>query len=291
MSDTLPTNDQPVSQELEASAKILTLPVGVFVFSVQGGATAISAEELAVPALQLGLAPMKSAGTVEFLAGAGTLDRWLTRSSDTFIARISGGSAALLLTSVRLPGSSPLTINVQRIDVKRQPVTSELQGGPAATDSAGGVLPTQILAHIENFGDVYFNDGWVGFSGQKLRMEAFAILSVGQLGPDSLEYRGVAADGFQTPWLSNQVLCGSRGRGMPLTGFAIRLKPHIAGRFDCTYSGKFGSGATFGPFKDGELCCSNLPGDPLEAMELWVAERVVTEPGAPGREVQYSDAP
>ncbi|MGA2216095.1 MAG: glycosyltransferase, partial [Bryobacteraceae bacterium] len=211
MSDTLATNDQPVSQELEASAKILTLPVGVFVFSIQGGATAISTEELAVPALQLGLAPMKSAGTVEFLAGAGTLDRWLTRNSDTFIVRISGGSAALLLTSVRLPGSSPLTINVQRIDVERQPVSSELQGGAAATDSARGLLPTQILAHVENFGDIYFNDGWVGFSGQKLRIEAFAILSVGQLGSDSVEYRGVAADGFQTPWLSNQVLCGSRG--------------------------------------------------------------------------------
>ena len=78
MTATEPTNNSPVSQELEASAKVLTLPVGVFAFTVQGGVSAISSEEVAVPALQLGVAPMKSRGTVEFLAGADTLDRWLT---------------------------------------------------------------------------------------------------------------------------------------------------------------------------------------------------------------------
>lgn len=290
MSDSSTTNDAPVPQELEASVKVLTLPDGVFSFTVQGGASSISGQELAVPALQLGLAPKQSPGTVEFLAGAGTLDRWLTRASDTFIVRISGGSAALLLTSVRLPGSPELTINIQRIDVEPAPFTSDRQGSEATSDGAQGVLPAQILAHIENFGDIYFNDGWVGFIGQKLRIEAFAILSVGPLGPDSIEYRGVAADGFQTPWLSDQVLCGSRGRGMPLTGYAIRLKPDIAGRYDCAYSGKFVSGRTLGPFKDAELCCSNEPGDPLEAMELRITERVVTEPKTPGQEIQYSDA-
>jgi GT2 family glycosyltransferase/glycosyltransferase involved in cell wall biosynthesis len=290
MSDSATTNDPSVSQELEATVKVLTLPVGVFSFTVQGGAAAISGEELAVPALQLGLAPMQSEGTVEFLAGAGTLDRWLTRSSDTFIVRIYGGSVALLLTSVRLPGSPALTINVQRIDVEPEPATSELPGSQAATDGAHGVLPAQILAHIENFGDIYFNRGWVGFIGQKLRIEAFAILSVGPLGPDSIEYRGVVADGFETPWLSDQLLCGSRGRGMPLTGYAIRLKPDIAGRYDCAYFGKFVSGRTLGPFTAGDICCSSEPGDPLEAMEVRVTERVATKSHAPGQEIQYSDA-
>ncbi len=289
MSDTSPTNDPPVSQELEASAKILTLPVGVFAFTVQGGASTISTEELAVPALQLGVAPMKSRGNVEFLVGAATLDRWLARSSDTIIVRISGDSVSLLLTSVRSPGSSVLTINVQRIDTEPRPVAPELEGSQAATDGAPGVLQAQILAHVENFGDIYFNDGWAGFIGQKLCIEAFAIVSIGRLEPDLIEYCGVTADGFQTPWLSNQILCGSRGRGMPLMGFAIRLKPEIAGRYECAYAGKFVSGATLGPFKDGDLCCSNVLGDRLEGIELRVTERFVSEAGVPGQEIQYSD--
>jgi hypothetical protein len=289
MSDTSPTNDAPVSQELEASAKILTLPVGVFAFTVQGGASAISTEELAVPALQLGVAPMKSRGKVEFLVGAATLDRWLARSSDTIIVRISGDSVSLMLTSVRSPGSAVLTINVQRIDTEPRPVTPELQGSEVATDGAPGVHQAQILAHVENFGDIYFNDGWAGFIGQKLCIEAFAIVSIGRLEPDLIEYCGVTADGFQTPWLSNQILCGSRGRGMPLMGFGIRLKPEIAGRYDCTYSGKFVSGNALGPFKDGDLCYSNVPGDRLEGIELRVTERLVAEGGAPGQEIQYSN--
>jgi GT2 family glycosyltransferase/glycosyltransferase involved in cell wall biosynthesis len=285
MSDTSPASDSPVSQELEATAKVLTLPVGVYAFTVQGGAPMISSQELALPAMQLGLAPMQSPGLVEFLAGAGTLDRWLTRDTDTFIVRISGDSVALLLTSVRLPSSPALTINVQRIDTEPQPIASDAE----AINGKHGVLPTQILAHIENFGDIYFNDGRAGFAGQRLRMEAFAILSVGQLEPGLIEYCGVMADGYQTPWLSNQILCGSRGRGMPLTGYAIRLKREISDRYDCTYTGKFLSGYTFGPFKNGDLCSSSVPGDPLEAIELRIAERSPSEPMAPGQEIEHSD--
>jgi GT2 family glycosyltransferase/glycosyltransferase involved in cell wall biosynthesis len=277
-------NDSAVSQELEASAKILTLPVGVYSFSVQGGAQVISSDGLALPALQLGLAPMKSSGTVEFLAGAGTWDRWLTSASDTFIVRISGANVALLLTSVRLPTSSVLTINVQKIDTPPEPSEQSSQAAAGAL----GISPVQVMAHIENFGDIYFNDGRVGFSGQKLRIEAFAILSVSQLAPDLIEYCGVMADGYQTPWLSNQVLCGSRGRGMGLLGFAIRLKPQISGRYDCRYTGKFVSGTSVGSLKDGELCRSPVPDDPLEAIDIEIVERSASQPNAPGQGDAFS---
>ena len=275
-------SDSAVTQEIEATAKILTLPVGVYAFSVQGGASTMSFEELAVPALLLGIAPMRSEGAAEFLAGAGTWDRWLTRASDTFIVRISGGSVALLLTSVRLPTSGVLNINVQRIDA-RPDITGQ-DNQPAASGEQS-VLPVQILAHIENFGDIYFSDGRIGFSGQKLRIEAFAILSVGRLEPDLIEYSGVMGDGYQTPWLSNQVLCGSRGRGIGLTGFAIRMKPLIAARYACSYAGRFVSGATVGPLTNGELCRSSVPEDALESIELQVTERSLSQSSAPGQEM------
>jgi hypothetical protein len=222
---------------------------------------------------------VKSRGTVEFLAGADTLDRWLTRSSDTIIVRISKDSVALLLTSVRLPTSSVLTVNVQRIDT---------EPNSAAPVLSSGVLHPHILAHIENFGDIYFNDGRAGFSGQNLWIEAFAITSLGDFDPGSIEYCGVTVDRFQTPWLSNQILCGSRGRGIPLIGYAIRLKPDLAALYDCTYFGRFAAGGTLGPFKNGELCRSNVPGDPLEGIELLVAERLVSQPETALQEVQHS---
>lgn len=286
-----PTTDRPVSQELAASVQLLTLPVGTYSFTVQGGAsTSIAAEELAVPALQVALAPMKSPGTVEFLAGAATLDRWLARGSDMIIVRILGGSASLLLTSVRSSGSSVLEVDVRRLEAEPRFVGPELVAGQAAAPGASGALQAEILAHIQNFGDIRFLDGWAGCLGQKLWIEAFAVTSVGQLTLDSIEYCGATADGFQTPWLSNQVLCGSRGRGMPLVGYAIRLKPEIAESYDCTYSGKFVSGTTVGPCKDGRLCRSDVPGDPLEGIELHVTERRISEPPTTAQEIQYSNA-
>ncbi len=260
MSDT-----KPVPEELEASAKLLTLPVGVYAFGIQEGASAAPAEELAVPALQVGPAPMLSPGTVEFLASSGTFDRWLARGSDSIMVRISGGSVSLLLTSLHSPSSAALAINVRRLD------TPELPAGEAGA----GVLEPHILAHIRNFGDIRFDGGWAGFMGENLWIEAFAILSAGPLGPDAMEYRGITANGFETPWLSNQILCGSRGRGLPIMGFAIRLKPDVAERYDCAYTGKFVSGSTVGPLKDGELCCSEVEGDPLDGIALCVTARSV----------------
>ncbi len=76
---------------------------------------------------------------------------------------------------------------------------------------------------------------------------------------------------------------------MPLTGYAIRLKPDIADRYDCSYSGKFVSGSTLGPFRNGDLCRSDVAGDSLEGIELRVTERLVSESRTPGHEIEYSD--
>jgi hypothetical protein len=109
--------------------------------------------------------------------------------------------------------------------------------------------------------------------GQQVWIEAFAIHSVGSITADLIEYRGLTAEGVQTPWLSSQILCGSRGRGMPLVGFAVRLKPEIADRYDCIYRGRFAAAGLSEPLNTGDLCSSSVPGDPLEAFELRIVER------------------
>jgi hypothetical protein len=285
------TSQEIVSSPLAASVQVLTLPVGTYVFTVQaGGATTKPGEEPALAALQVGLAPVKSPGTVEFLANARALDRWLARSGDMIIAKISGGSVALLLTSLRSPGSPALAIDVRPLEAQPRPFAPDMQAGQAADGGAPAVLPVRIVAHIQNVGDIYFDEGWAGCIGEKLWIEAFAVMQVGELAPDSIEYCGVTADGFQIPWQSNQTLCGSRGRGTPILGFAIRLNPDLAEHYECSYTGKFVSGSVCGPFQNGDLCHSDAPGDPLWGIELRVQRRNVPEAGHPSSEIQDSRA-
>ncbi len=284
MDSTSATNNSTVSDQLSASVQLLTLPAGIYTFTVKdGGPTATSLAGLTLPALQLGLAPMQSPGEIEFLAREGTSDRWLARSSDIIIAKIYGNSASLMLTSVRLPNNPPLAIDVRRLGAETFPLSPET----AIAESSGG-LPTQIIAHIQNLGDIPFTDGLAGCIAGRLWIEAFAVLSVGQLAPAQIEYCGITADGFQTPWLGNQVLCGSRGRGIPMMGFAIRLKTEIAEQYDCAYTGKFVSGSILGPFKNGDLCCSDVPSDPLWGIELRVTPRGPSEVMKPSPQIEHS---
>jgi GT2 family glycosyltransferase/glycosyltransferase involved in cell wall biosynthesis len=284
MDPTPTTTNQNASDELAASVQILTLPAGTYTFTVKaGGPAGTVTDGLTMPALQVGLAPKQAAGDVEFLAREGTSDRWLARSSDMIVAKIFSEAASLMLTSVRLPNSPALAIDVRRLG--DEPFPASLETAPA--EAADG-LPTRIIAHIQNLGDIPFSDGLVGCIGGGLWIEAFSIVSVGQLAPDSVEYCAVTADGFQTPWLANQALCGSRGRGTPIVGFAIRLKPEIAAQYDCVYTGKFVSGNAIGPFRNGDLCSSDAPGDPLWGIELRVTPRAVSESKGPHPETQYS---
>jgi GT2 family glycosyltransferase/glycosyltransferase involved in cell wall biosynthesis len=264
MDPTPSTDTASVSEELSASVQLLTLPAGTYTFTVQGGGgTGNLRDKLVVPALQVGLAPMQSAGEVAFVTREGTSDRWLARRTDMIIAKVYGESASLMLTSVRLPGSPALAIDVRRLGDESVFEKSEIAAGETS-----GELPANVIAHIQNLGDIPFADGLVGCIGGSLWIEAFAIVSCGPVGPDLIEYRGITGDGFQTPWLGNQMLCGSRGRRIPMLAYAIRLKPEVADQYDCTYTGKFLSGSTLGPFKNGELCRSEVPDDPLWGFEL-----------------------
>lgn len=271
-----PTNLPQSADELTTSLQFVPLPEGVYTFNLRGGATnTTSTEELALPAVQVGVAPAQSDATVEFVSRATTNDRWLARSRDMIIARISGGGASLMLTSVRKPFSPVLAVDVRRLESDL--LSTDPEGQPVDTGvETRSVHPAKIVAHIQRIGDVPFNDGWAGCVGDRLWIEAFAIRSIGKITPDLIEYCGVTSDGFQTPWLGNRVLCGSRGRATPIIGYAIRLKPEAAKNYDCVYSGQFVSGRVLGPFKNGDLCCSDLPRDPLWGIELHAVEHFDT---------------
>jgi hypothetical protein len=240
---------------------MLTLPAGVYAFSIQSGAQSGGyRDEMTMPALHIGLAPVEPLAQVDFFAARGTLDRWLAFSDDRVFARISGDRAGVLLTSLRRPQDPALAIDVRRIDV------------PLATNP-DGMASIQVMAHVRQLGDLFFPAESVGPLGAELWIEAFVVTGIDSGSPSLLEYRGITSDGFETPWLTDSVLCGSRGRGTPLLGFAVRPRVAFARTRVCTYWGHFSSGRRIGPLSDGSLCRSDLPDDPLEGIELRVTTR------------------
>jgi GT2 family glycosyltransferase/glycosyltransferase involved in cell wall biosynthesis len=284
-----PESHEPVDRELTSSVQVLTLPEGIYSVCIAGGAPPRgSSAELAVPALQVGLAPVRSSGRVEFLTGVSALDRWLAYDTDRIVIKIVGGDAALFLTSVRLPDSPVLAVDIKRMNAQIGAPANWPDDSQAEIERAPAAPRVQLLTHIRNVGDLQFTDGWAGWPGQQLWIEAFAVSSLGPLPADAIEYRGIIANGLQTPWLSNEVICGSRGAGMPMLGFAVRLKPEYDESYDVEYSGRFLSGALIGPLTGGVPCCSNLPGDALEAIEVRVTVRQIQQVLAQISEPQYS---
>ena len=264
------------AEEIAASVQVLTLPVGIYAFTVQRGATTPPGQ-LALPALQVAPAPMRSAGSIEFLSGPATLDRWLTATGDVLTAKVSSAPVAVIMTSLRAPGSDVLSIDIRRLDA---PVTAEEPASDDAEDAeeeAGAAPPTSnggpriaTRVHLPYIGELEFPQGWAGRPQDNLWIEGFAAMPATPDDPDLIEYCGLDEAGETTDWLSSGQLCGKRGAGVPLVAFAARVKGAAAASYRCHYSGQFLSGSVVGPFNDGRLCRSEAAEDPLVALELRV---------------------
>ena len=131
-----------------------------------------------------------------------------------------------------------------------------------------------ITLHIARHGDRSFPaQGWVGNVGRRIQIEAFSISPRGKYSPDELEYKAFGPQGRETQWTTNGKLCGTRGRGLPLTGFAEKPLPHVRDRFDVIYRGAFFDSGITEPCRNGEPCRPARVDDVLEAINLRVVER------------------
>ncbi len=139
-----------------------------------------------------------------------------------------------------------------------------------ATTDANLPLSVQIGAHVRTRGDMIFADvPWAGRIAPGLWIESFSVRPLQQFGAADIEYKGLTGSGFETPWVSDDQPCGTKGMGVPLVGFALRLKASPASSaYDCEYSGYFQSGLTVGPLKNGAPCRSTVANDPLEGIQI-----------------------
>ena len=295
---------QAVQEEgLSASVQVLPLPAGLYLFSVTA-ANPLSAKAtglLSLPAVHVGLGPGVRADQVEFVAGPSTNGAWLFAQGDLLVTKINGTGATLVMTSLRAPGGEVLSIKVERLEARTAPPPASLPASapvvaapparkappkrpakasraPVANAAAtDGPLPLQIGAHIRSRGDMDFIDvPWAGRVAPGLWIESFSVRPLQGFTAQNIEYKGLTGSGFETPWLSDDKMCGTKGMAVPLVGFAVRLKPSAAtAAYDCEYSGYFQSGVTIGPLRNGAPCRSTVANDPLEGIQVRLLRRAV----------------
>jgi hypothetical protein len=200
---------------------------------------------------------------------------------------------------VRAPSGDVLSIEVERLEyraqmvhapaVVEQPVdlpamvarepdaVSQLRPATSAVADAAddGTIPLQIKTHIRARGDMNFTGApWAGRVAPGLWVESFSIQPLQHLSAQDVEYKGLTGTGFETPWLSDDQNCGTKGMSVPLVGFAVRLRPSTeTALYDCEYSGYFQSGTIVGPLRNGAPCRSTVANDPLEGIQIRFVKR------------------
>jgi hypothetical protein len=256
-----------------ARGRTVLLDEGLFAVTV--GALAADAgirDGIALPAIQVSSPPSDEYDPVEL--GLGTADRgdWFGPEGGTIVVKAGPGGGVLLVTAYAADLAAienDLAIDVHQLDAGRTPAVRA-----AAPLKPAVELRREIVLHIEREGDRRFNtSGWIGHRGEQIRIEAFGIRPLEQLSPADIEYKAFGPNRRETPWVSDAKLCGTRGHGLPLTGFAIRLMPPVSERFSVVYSGSFFASGDAGPVRDGEPCLPATRDDPLEAMLVRLVER------------------
>jgi GT2 family glycosyltransferase len=262
---------------LTASVQVLPLPTGLYLFSVQAAVPVASATKdgLKLPAVHVGLGPGVRADQVEFIAGPSTHGAWLFAKGDLLVTRINGSGATLILSSMRAPGGELLSIKVERLDSRTEVAAPTTVAPPPKPTGEAASLPLRIAAHIRTRGDMVFSDvPWAGRVGAGLWVESFSVRPLEKFTAKDVEYKGLTGSGFETPWMSEDKMCGTKGMAVPLVGFAVRLKPSPASSaYDCEYSGYFKSGAMVGPLRNGAPCRSTVANDPLEGLQIRLVKR------------------
>jgi hypothetical protein len=244
---------------------------------------------MAVPAAQVSVPFAEDGDGVEIVAAFPGRGPWLGRDGGTVILRAPIDGGHLMVTVYGQPGqqTGELSLDLQRLDGplhgvrEAAPGIARPPGGQAAAPAGGRDTPTEILLHIERAGDRLFpGRGWVGALGRRMRIEAFSIWPLERLAPEDLEMKGFLPNGGETPWVPGGVLCGTRGRGLPLIGFAIRVVPQQADRFEVVYQGSFFTGGISPMHQNGDPCRATTADDPLEAINVRLIERGVGPEGS-----------
>jgi hypothetical protein len=255
-------------------ARLLRLDQGLYAVEI-GETTAPDGEisGLMLPVIQISAPPGHRDEAVEIIGTSNGGVSWLAQDGGTVIVRSPSGGGHLLVVAYGPPEQVP---DLPRVEVRRLDRSRPHDAALGSMDfrRERGEVQTEIVLHVERLGDRRFqSSGWIGNRDQKLRIEAFSIRPLEILSASDIECKAVGPKGQETPWVTEAKLCGTRGRSLPLTGFAVRLAPHVSDEFEVVYRGVFFESGIVGPKRNGELCIPPIPDDPLKAIEVRLARR------------------
>ena len=255
----------PSTVAIAAEARLLQVGPGLHNLTIAASRVVASAfAGIALPAVFVTVPGLGTGDAIE-LIGARGQGVWLDAAGGTVMLRATTGGH-VLLTSYNGPDwpASPLDIELRPADAATM----------IPTAPNGAALRAEIVLHIEREGDRQFTTGgWAGRLGSRRRVEALAVRPLEAISHGEVEYKVYSTGGRETPWVSDGRLCGTRGQGLPLTGFAIRLAPHLRNGFDVIYRGAFFASGPAPTARNGEACFASLRDDPLEAVEIRIVER------------------
>jgi hypothetical protein len=251
-----------------ASAKLLWVDPGPHSLTIASlGATPDAAAGMSLPAVSVTTPDTGNGAAVEILAAQG-VGTWIGADGGSVVLRAPAEGGHVLVTTYALPDQtiSPPEIDLRQIDDEQAAMAS-------APDETRRPLRAEVILHIERAGDRRFPaEGWAGRVGSHLRIEAIAVHPLELISRGEIEYKAFSHGGRETPWVTDGKLCGTRGQSLPLTGFAVRLAPHLRDGFDVEYRGSFFTGGPVPIVRNGEDCKAPLTDDPLEAVEIKIME-------------------
>jgi hypothetical protein len=259
----------PSPERPSAMASLIPLEPGLYALEI--GETACLPGQLSglqLPVVQVSAVPGGRDRPVEIIGMSGPGETWLGGGGDTVVVKSPAGGGFVIVTAYGLPAQA---VPVPEIGVRRLDRLRSNGAGLGSADAADEPeeIRTEIVLHMERLGDRRFpGRGWIGNRGKKLRIEAFSIRPVDTLLARDIEFKALGPNRRQTPWVTDAKLCGTRGQGLPLTGFAVRLAPHVGKRFDVVYQGAFFESGVVGPNHNGEPCIAPIADDPLEAINV-----------------------
>jgi hypothetical protein len=295
-SETLAASGISTVSGITASTKLLELAHGLYGLSI--GEIKGDRRELAglmTPATHITSFPGEGLVGIEVFAASAGPAGWLGPGGGTVGIKIPSDRGHVLITTYRLADQEavPLEIQIVRIDrsVQKMPAAAsgrEISPGEQRTARAAEEpaqdVKMEIVLHVERMGDCRFAGGeWIGSRDQGRRIEAFSIRPLDKLATTDIEYKAYGPGGRETPWVTAATLCGTRGQGIPLTGFAVRLGSQPSERFDVVYEGAFMESGVVGPRRNGEPCVPSRTDDRLEAVKIRVIERVRAPAGSDWR--------
>jgi len=259
---------------LTAVASIVRLDQGLYALKI--GETSCQPgqiSDLALPAIHVSAPPSGQNSCVEIIGASGDSATWIGHAGGTVVVKSPAGGGDLWVTAYGAPDQivAPPHIEPRRLD---RPRSNGEALGSLTVVSEPHEIRTEIVLHVERLGDRRFpGQGWIGDRGRRLRIEAFSIRPTEMLAARDIEFKGLGPNGRETPWVTDAKLCGTRGQGLPLTGFAVRLAANVSDRFDVIYEGAFFESGAVGPYRNGDLCLPVVADDPLEAINVRVIRR------------------